>query len=122
MLNNGGIADLLAKDVYVKQALVPASPWLNDTPPGKPELRMSQDSVSGQIRLYWKPTGKQKIRLWVLQMKKGREWTTNILPGTQSSFTVSENQVENLVVSGVSQYGIQGAIAVADVRENKIKL
>ncbi len=117
MQNRKGIADVLKEEVYVKPALIPASPWLNDTQPKKPELQIVQDKKLGQIRLYWQPKSKQQIQSWVVQLKKGDEWTTKILPGNKNSYFVNDMQIENIAVSGVSRYGIEGKTAVVGVEE-----
>jgi len=115
MENRGGITDLLAKDVYTQEALIPAFPWLNNTLPGKPELKFEQPK-SGKVQFSWQPTGREKIQLWVLQIKKGDDWSTEILPGMQSSYESAENQIETFSLSGVTRYGIQGKSVVIDVR------
>ncbi|MEB3215082.1 MAG: hypothetical protein VKN72_02335 [Nostocales cyanobacterium 94392] len=117
MENRDGIADVLKNDIYAQPALVPATPWLNNIKPNKPELKIIQDQKLGQIRLYWQPKGKQNIKSWVVQMKKGDEWTTKIFSESENSYFVNDMQVENIAVSGVSRYGIAGEIAVVDVEK-----
>ncbi|MEA5594505.1 glycoside hydrolase family 10 protein [Rivularia sp. UHCC 0363] len=117
MENRDGIADTLKNEIYAQPALIPATPWLNNIKPNKPELKIIQDKKLGQIRLYWQPKGKQQIQSWVVQIKKGDEWTTKILPGSNNSYFVNDMQVENIAVSGVSRYGIGGKTAVVGVEE-----
>lgn len=117
MQNRGRISELLTNQVYNLPALVPASSWLNNTLPGKPELTINKD-VSANIQLSWKPTGKQKVWLWVLQTKIGSEWTTLVLPAGQTSYVLTNTQVESVAVSAITRYGTQGAIAVVEVKEN----
>ncbi len=117
MQNRKGIADVLTNEVYDRPALIPATPWLNNTQPKKPELQIIQDKKLGQIKLYWQPKSKQQIQSWVVQLKKGDEWTTKILPGNKNSYFVNDTQIENIAVSGVSRYGIEGKTAVVGVEE-----
>ncbi|MFH7026350.1 MAG: glycoside hydrolase family 10 protein [Heteroscytonema crispum UTEX LB 1556] len=117
MQNRGGISDLLPKEVYNNPALVPASPWLNKILPGKPVLSISKDKISGNFQLNWKPTGREKVWLWVVQTKTGSEWTTNILPASQNSYSLNNTQVESVAVSGVTRFGMQGGSAVVEVYE-----
>ncbi len=117
MQNRDGIADVLKDEVYKKPALVPATPWLNDTQPQKPELQIIQDKKLGQIRLYWQPKNKQDIKSWVVQLKKGDEWMTKILPGDKNSYFINNIDIENIAVGGVSRYGIEGETAVVSVEE-----
>ncbi|WGV24787.1 glycoside hydrolase family 10 protein [Halotia branconii] len=121
MQNRGGISDLLTKDAYLTPALVPASPWLDKTPPGKPDLSIQKDATGNTIRLNWKPTGKEIVSSWVVQTKIGNEWTTNILPVGQTSSVLSNTQVEDVAVSAVTRYGIQGTSAVVEVQKNYVK-
>lgn len=115
--NRKGIADILASEVYRQPALVPATPWLNDTQPKKPELKMIQDQKLGQIRIYWQPKGNQKIKSWVVQINKGDEWHTKILPGNKKFYFINDIKVENIAVSAVSRYGIQGQTTVVSVEK-----
>ena len=117
MENKGGITDLLAKDVYAQPALIPAFGWLNNALPGKPELKISRDIKSGKIKFIWQ-SAQQKIQLWVLQIQKGSDWTTEILPGIQNSYELDNNQIESFAISGVTRYGIQGKTVVVNVRRS----
>lgn len=116
--NRDRISDLLAKEVYADPALVPASPWLDGTPPGKPKLSIQKDAISNPIQLDWKPTGTKKVWLWVVQTKTGSEWTTNILSGRQTSALLKDTPFESVAVSAVTRDGIQGAIAIVKVKDN----
>ncbi|MEC4817762.1 MAG: family 10 glycosylhydrolase [Scytonema sp. PMC 1069.18] len=119
MQNSGGITDLLEKEVYTQSALIPASPWLNNTPPDKPELTIRRDPISGRIQLTWKATDTKKVASWVVQTRTGRNWTTTILPVTQTSYMLNNSFVDAAAVSAVSRYGIQGTTAVLEVKENQ---
>lgn len=117
MENKGGITDLLAKDVYAQPALIPAFGWLNNAFPGKPELKISRNIKSGKIKFIWQ-SAQQKIQLWVLQIQKGSDWTTEILPGIQNSYELDDNQIESFAISGVTRYGIQGKTIFVNVRRS----
>ncbi|MBD2446298.1 family 10 glycosylhydrolase [Nostoc sp. FACHB-152] len=116
MQNRGGISDLLPKDVYNLPALVPSSPWLDKTLPEKPDLSIANASAS-KLLIKWQPTGKQQVWLWVVQTKTGNDWNTQILPAGQTSISISNNQVEDVAVSAVTRYGIQGSSAIVELPE-----
>jgi hypothetical protein len=122
MQNSKGISDSLAKELYARPALVPASPWLSNTPPGKPNLMVRKDEASGKIQLTWQPTGIQNVWLWVIQTRTGSEWTTKILPGSQSSYLLSSNdskrRVESVAVFAVNRYETSGPPIVVELRGN----
>ncbi|WP_339383906.1 glycoside hydrolase family 10 protein [Fortiea sp. LEGE XX443] len=119
--NRGGIADLLPQDVYSHQALVPSSPWLDKTPPEKPQVSLEKDVIGNKILLKWQPTGKQQVWLWVVQSKIGNEWNTSILPAGQNSTLINNPQVEDVAISAVTRYGIQGTSAVVEVQKRQAR-
>src|SRR5882724_11154348 len=76
MQERGGLASGLAGGVYAEPALIPQSPWLEDSFPAQPKLK-----VGDHGKLTWSAAGKQPIAWWVLQTKMGEHWRTVILPG-----------------------------------------
>ena len=117
MRNRGGIADLLAKDLYSRPAVIPASPWLDNIAPGKPSLTARKDAISGKIQLTWQPTDTQKVWLWVIQTRSGSEWTAKVLPGGQTSYVLNSNDspVESVAIRAVNRYESQGQPAVVEL-------
>jgi uncharacterized lipoprotein YddW (UPF0748 family) len=75
--NSGGLADLLRKRSYSSAALVPASPWLDKTPPAQPKIVQLKSSAGFMVR--WEIKG-EPIRFHVLQTRRGNQWSTEILP------------------------------------------
>ncbi len=121
MQNREGISDLLAEELYAQPALVPASPWLSNTPPGKPILTLRKDETSGEIQLFWKPTGLQKVWLWVVQTRIGSKWTTLVLPGKQTSYRLNSNdseRVESVAVFAVNRYETSGSPSIVQLGSN----
>ena len=104
MNNQGGIGDLLQSGLYAEPALVPASPWLNVTPPGLPKIQIAQGI------LFWTPAEGEPVWLWVVQLRHGKEWTTQILP-TQTT-QISAGDADAVSVYAVSRCGIDSAHAV----------
>ena len=52
-----------------------------------------------------------------MQTRTGKDWTTRILPGSQSSYLLS-NEVESVAVSAVNRYQKQGLPAVVELGED----
>jgi uncharacterized lipoprotein YddW (UPF0748 family) len=77
LADRAGLATALAKGVYAEPALVPASPWLEDNRPARPELTMDG---SGVARWQQGRTNLNTVALWVLQTRLGGHWRTRILP------------------------------------------
>jgi uncharacterized lipoprotein YddW (UPF0748 family) len=114
MQNRGGLANLLPQEVYTQPALIPAFPWLDARPPSQPELTVRQD-LEGNFQLNWQAASQQEIQVWVLQTKTEQGWITQILPGQQTSYLLTDFQVKKVSVSAVNRYGIQGDPRVVDV-------
>ncbi|MDY6785475.1 MAG: family 10 glycosylhydrolase [Cyanobacteriota bacterium] len=114
--NRGNLATLLPQEVYAQPALIPASPWLNDQPPSQPELTMSRD-LEGNIQLNWQGSSQPEVQLWVLQIQREGNWETKTLPRQQTSYLLTNRQVEKVSISAVSRYGIQGENRVVDMQE-----
>src|SRR5262249_28527653 len=75
MENRDGLADRLREPVSAQPALAPASPWLADRTPGRPRLRIRRDEDAGGLRLTFRPRGDDRVRLWVVQLREGGEWS-----------------------------------------------
>jgi hypothetical protein len=80
---------LLQREVYAKPALVPAARWLDALPPAQP--RFQAVSSREGTRLSWQGVGEEKIWLWVLQFKAGKDWSLEILPGARTNFALNSS-------------------------------
>jgi uncharacterized lipoprotein YddW (UPF0748 family) len=67
--------------VYTEPALVPASPWLDRTPPGTPVIALYSDSATGESHVRLTPAKGEKTWLWVVRVHTGDAWITYVLPG-----------------------------------------
>ena len=110
---------LLAQAVYAEPALVPASPWLDDKPPGKPQFTLTNAAVSGEATIHWQPTGEEKPWLWLVQTKTAGQWRTEILPGNR---TVKPNEAvrvlpEVVAVTAVDRCGNASPTALLELKK-----
>jgi uncharacterized lipoprotein YddW (UPF0748 family) len=69
--------------VYAERALVPATPWLDDDPPGKPALEV-QERGGASLALSFAPSADDEERpwLWTIHWRLGGVWHHEVLPGT----------------------------------------
>lgn len=107
LMRTGGVADALA-GVYSTPALVPASPWLDDKPPGKPTV--TWDAERTEVRIT--PVG-EPVRLFVIQKRTGEKWELTILPADGSRalnmrFSALPDEVR---VSAIDRVGNEGPAA-----------
>ncbi len=122
MSNKGGVADLLENRLYAKPALVPAMPWLGHDVTGVPTIKIHAHKVwqpDTQLVIGWEAKDGTHPRQWVVQKKSAGEWTTEILPGTQTKivFAADATLPEALAITAVDRFGNTGPTAV--LRKNQ---
>ena len=82
LMRNSALDAALLREVYQQPALIPASPWLDATPPDKPKLTASPWKKS--ITINWQNGGAEPARWWVLQCRTNGVWTTEIFPSGET--------------------------------------
>ena len=117
-----GVADMLARDVYATDALVPATPWLRPTnvtaqPPLLASLRCGMNA-SGQLpntcHVDWGRAVKTDAFVTAIWAKYGTLWRFSV--ATNSSTFLPEQSgghaLREVVISRVDRYGVEGARSV----------
>ena len=92
-----GIATRLRLGEYAQPALVPATTWLDNTPPPVPVL----ERAGKQVRLL--PAAGEPAWLWAVWRRVGGTWRLAVLPGRELSVDV--DGADALVVSAVDRVG-----------------
>lgn len=111
MRNQGGVADALAAGPYAAPALVPATKWLDNKAPGRPKVELADVGGTGTLSLAWTATGAEKPWLWVVRVKSGANWTTQILPAQTTSIPVNLAGPLQAGVSAVDRCGNESEVA-----------
>jgi hypothetical protein len=112
--NRARVADSLRLGPYAQPALPPASTWLDNTPPGQPQLTL-QNETGSQLQLTWQPTGAEPVWLWALQTKSGGEWRAEVLPGWQVSRSLPRHSApEMIALRAIDRCGIASPPAVLE--------
>lgn len=104
----------IVRKEYAVPALVPATPWLDSIPPEKPKLTITAEKDSANVR--WKNEGAKPARWWVLQFQTGNVWTTEILPGVQTSRYFDKPNFDAISIRAVDRLG---NLSAPDVWEAK---
>lgn len=111
LLQNTALVAELEKSLYATRALVPASPWLDAAPPAKPVLKVS--TRAGQTKAAWSPAaGEEKVRFWLLQVRRGNSWSARVLPGSQRAETFAAPAPDAVALSALDRAGNLGAAAI----------
>jgi len=105
LMRNNALDEALQREVYQQPALMPASPWLGRSQPGKPKLTVLQSAAGPQRQISWGPTGWGKAWLWLLQTRAGGKWTTQILPANKTSQVWDHAVADVVAVSAVDRTG-----------------
>jgi hypothetical protein len=101
--------------VYTEPALVPASPWLDRTPPGAPMIAVLSDSATGEPYVRLTPARGEKTWLWVVRVQRGEGWTTAVLPGWVRTHRISDGERGRVRVTAVDRTGNESLPAVAEI-------
>lgn len=98
-----GLASLL-QVAYAQPALVPATPWLQAPPVGRPSLRASNG------RLQWLPAAGEPARRWALWRRSGAAWRFAVLPAAERQADVAG--IDAAVLAAVDRTGRLGESAI----------
>lgn len=107
LTTNPRLANALLEGPYKKQALVPASGWLDHIAPAAPEvtLKKEQDAVT----VNWSHPGKGDVAQWVVYYRYGKTWNYQIFNNREQSLAlnISEggNTLNSVAVSAVDRSG-----------------
>ena len=102
--NAGGLATMLAGDLYKNAALVPASTWLDSAAPGAPALSYS----SGAIQIA--PASGEAARWWAVRWRASGTWTVRVLFGSQRTIAIDAT-VDRVMAQAADQAGNLSAVA-----------
>ena len=117
LMRSTGLAAALQRELYAEPALVPASPWLGNAQLRKPTLAANQSASQAGSQFTWNLGEGQKAWLWLLQVRAGNEWHTEILPADQTSRNPGRLAPEIVAVSAVDRNGNVGPAAVVRIRK-----
>lgn len=89
--NSGAIATTLGGSLYAKPALIPASPWLDSTPPGPPTVSVANSIVT------FAPAAGEAVRWWAIRSHAGGVWSTRIQFGLATTLSITSDTDRVLV-------------------------
>ena len=98
--------------LYAEPALVPASPWLDASPPPRPTATLVHSSVTGEPYVRLTPGKGKAPWLWVVRSLRAGQWTTEVLPNAIRSHRLASD-AERVVVNAVDRLGNLSANVVA---------
>ena len=100
--------------LYADEALVPASSWLDATPPPRPTTTLVVSNATGESYVRLTPGKGEATWLWVVRTLRGGQWTTEILPNAIRSHRLpGAGDIERVVVNAVDRVGNLSAAVAA---------
>lgn len=116
LMRNAALADALEREAYAQPALPPAWPWLGGTRPAKPKLAAVGGQNGSGLALSWSLDRAERTWLWVLQTRRGGQWTTEILPAAKWSRVWRSAPPDVVALTAVDRDGKAGPPAVIESR------
>lgn len=104
MQNREGLADELKNGIYAQPALVPASPWLDSTPPKKPGVRLVANAKKSSVELRLSAGAGEKTWQYAIWKFDGADWKFQVVPGKWKAVQLESN-VKQVVVTAVDRCG-----------------
>ncbi len=111
LTKNPRMADTLLKSVYKKQALVPASPWLDNKSPAMPVV--TTELQNGKWKISWTHPDEKDVFHWVAYYRYGTEWNYQVLSRNQRFLELSrvresrgvKQNLITIIISAVDRTG-----------------
>jgi len=107
---SGGTGPTLRKGPFAESALVPASPWIDSTPPAAPRATLLPGAGGAALNkvLKWQAGDSSAVKHWCLYQKRGSRWTLTSLWRGETSATLQldgRDGVSAVAVSAVDMAG-----------------
>jgi uncharacterized lipoprotein YddW (UPF0748 family) len=102
LLLNSPLCGELERSLNSEAALVRASSWLGNSPPGKPSLSLTVSA--GNLKATWNSSGTNAARWWVLQTKSFNDWKTEIFAADVVS-KVFNTPPEAIAITAIDRVG-----------------
>ncbi len=107
------LAERLRAELYGEPALVPWSPWLSTSRPGRPFAALSVDGATGELMLRLTPGKGERVAWWGVRVEEGTGWRVSVLPGSQRTLGLglsSAGRGRTLFVTAVNRFGAESAV------------
>ncbi len=125
--NYDGLSDKLKAGLYAEPALVPESSWLGKETPKRPKISASRtdQGVAVEMKMPGARSGDSRTTApwqWVVRVKTGDDWKTEIVPGSQSQHVVkldNGDKATAVAVSAVTRLGHEGPAEDAKIAKER---
>jgi len=101
LMKNPALDAALTHEIYRQPALIPASPWLEATPPAPPTLSVTVWKKSAHVQ--WQNAAGKPASGWVLQSRTNGVWTTQIFPAGRADAYLDNVTPDTISVRAVDR-------------------
>jgi uncharacterized lipoprotein YddW (UPF0748 family) len=115
LTENPNMAKGVLNGPYVKDALIPASPWLDKNAPAAPVVTVIPEGE--QVKFNWTHPQESDVFRWIVYYKYGQNWDYAILDRGARSFSInkalssgSKPQVTQVAVTAVDRTGNESVL------------
>src|SRR4051812_406034 len=118
MFGRDNLPQKLVAGPYAEKALIPASPWIDSTPPAAPLVRVGRDPSSASTTVSIQPQGAEAAWLWTVRTRVGSNWTTDIIPGFQRFLMIPRPVIggpDEVAISAVDRNGNESAATLTSL-------
>ena len=112
MKNGGNISDTVKQTVYKNKALVPASPWLKTKAPKLPYASIVLSHDKARIAM---SSNLKDCMNWIVQIKRGNNWTYNIFPASQTECEIDMKHSEEIELVVLTVQGKNGSLSPKNI-------
>ncbi|MFZ6779584.1 glycoside hydrolase family 10 protein [Undibacterium sp. Ji83W] len=106
--NRKDIRKRLASEKYTSQALIPASPWLDNSLPASPMLEATPDKKSLRLQLSYT----SNTRLLAIWKRTDQQWLFSVVPAQNMNIDITDDPqlgaIRQVTVSAISRTGVEG--------------
>jgi uncharacterized lipoprotein YddW (UPF0748 family) len=102
VLDNPALAGLVGTQ-YAQPALVPASPWIDVTPPPRPVMHVALWKTT--VHMDWKNGVGKPARWWLIQTHTNGVWTITVLPAGRDEADLDNFQGDAIALRAVDRLG-----------------
>jgi len=116
LMNNSSLAEVLEGGLYAQPALVPATPWLDNSRPSQPQLTLQSTNSVSRATFIWHSASADQISSWLIQTRTGGKWSTEVLPGKTTYHTFQGPNPDAVVVTAIDRSGNASPSASLELR------
>jgi uncharacterized lipoprotein YddW (UPF0748 family) len=121
LTKNPNMTKAIAEGPYKKQALVPASPWLDNKAPAAPSVKT--DLRDEDLKITWAHPDENDVFHWVVYYKYGNTWNYAILDRKNWSYDLkkytggnaTKTTLTKIAVTAVDRVGNESAVKEIDI-------